>query len=64
MESRVTAIKTQLVYLESRMDTTDTAVSESQIEMDNVCQQLYQQIEAFMAQSRDIINRYGEQQLL
>ena len=44
------------------MDATDTAVSESQIEMDNVRQELYQQNGAFMAQSRDLINRHGEQQ--
>ena len=64
MESRVTAIETQLVYMESRMDATDTAVSENQIEMDNVRQELYQQNEAFMVQTRDLLNRYGEQQLL
>ena len=63
MESRIAASETQLVYMESRMDATDTAVSESQIKMDNVCQELYQQNEAFMAQSRDLINRYDEQQL-
>ena len=63
MESRVAAIETQLVYMESRMDATDTAVSESQIEMDNVRQELYQQNEAFMVQTRDLLNRYGEQQL-
>ena len=62
MESRTTTIETQLVHLESRMDATDTAVSESLIEMDNVRQELCQQNEAFMAQSRDLINRYGEQQ--
>ena len=64
MESRVTAIETQLVYMESRMDATDTAVSENQIEMDNVRQELYQQNEAFMVQTHDLLNRYGEQQLL
>ena len=64
MESRVTAIETQLVYMESRMDATDTAVSKNQIEMDNVRQELYQQNEAFMVQTRDLLNRYGEQQLL
>jgi hypothetical protein len=64
MESRVTAIETQLVYMESRMDATDTAASENQIEMDNVRQELYQQNEAFMVQTRDLLNRYGEQQLL
>ena len=64
MESRVTAIETQLVYMESRMDATDTAVSENQIEMDNVRQELYQQNEALMVQTRDLLNRYGEQQLL
>ena len=46
------------------MDATDTVVSESQIEMDNVRQELYQQHEAFMAQSRDLRNRYGEQHVL
>ena len=46
------------------MDATDTAVSESQIEMDNVRQELYQQNEAFMAQSVDLLNRYGKQEML
>ena len=64
MESRITAIETQLVYMESRMDATDTAVSENQIEIDNVRQELYQQNEALMVQTRDLLNRYGEQQLL
>ena len=46
------------------MDATDTAVSENQVEMNNVRQELYQQNEAFMAQSRDLINRYGDQRFV
>ena len=64
MESRITTIETQLLYLESQMDATDTAVSESHIGIDNMRQELYQQNRAFMAQRRELINRYGEQQML
>ena len=64
MESRITTIERQFVYSESRMDANDTAVSESQIGMDRVRQELYQQNEAFMAQSRDLLSRNGEQQML
>ena len=64
MESRITTTETQLAYLESRMDATGTAVSESQIEMDNVRQELYQQNEASVAQSRDLLSRYSVQPML
>ena len=40
MESRIRTIENQLVHLESRMDAADATVSDNQIELDNVRQEI------------------------
>ena len=57
MDNWITQIEEQLVDSESRMDATDATVSETQIDKDNVRQELYQHHEAFMAQGRELMNR-------
>ena len=51
MESRIATLEEKVVDLKSWMDAIDATVSGHRKDIDNVRRELYQQNEAFMAQS-------------